>query len=345
MHDVPRPPDMFDEPLYPIEKVEWCIYALFINDLLKIELSCKFTAAVRHTNLARSLDGYLWAVSSLATEKLQLRCLHHTSVITIEPPLCIVDIGNGCEAFSPTLYILVKSELTATMQSLTHSQFFLQYNLQYVKMSSFVVFQEMTFEQLTTDKLVNLHGKIQTLEPMNMKLFHKKLSLIDENYPLTIPPWVFLGGQVISGAFILTEITLMAWFCLKHRKSVSTLLKIGLPLAHKLKDNPWIIEQLTQQATELVANITPSEPPPRVQIAVADSPTLASKRNRKEGPMIVPSTSIAVPSSSSGAHRCTLEFITEVVQELYAKGQLRVKPYAGYLKGKCMQSHTQDSLL
>ena len=50
-------------------------------------------------NLAHSLDGYLWAVSSLATEKLQIRCLHHTSVITIEPPLCIVDIGNGCEAF------------------------------------------------------------------------------------------------------------------------------------------------------------------------------------------------------------------------------------------------------
>ena len=100
---------MFDEPLYPVEKVEWCLYALFIKDLPKIELNCKFTAAVRHTNLAHSLDGYLWAVSSLATEKLQIHCLHHTSVITIELPLRIADIGNGCEAFSPTLYILAKS--------------------------------------------------------------------------------------------------------------------------------------------------------------------------------------------------------------------------------------------
>ena len=123
---------MFDEPLYLVEKVEWCLYALFISDLSKIELNCKFTTAVRHTNLAHSLDGYLWAVSSLATEKLQIRCLHHTSVITIKPPLRIVNIGNECEAFSPTLYILAKSELTATMQSLTHSQFLLQYNLQYV---------------------------------------------------------------------------------------------------------------------------------------------------------------------------------------------------------------------
>ena len=61
----------------------------------------------------------------------------------------------------------------------------------------------MTFEQLTTDELVNLHAKIQTLEPMNMKLFNEKLSLIDENYPLTIPPCITLGGQVISGAFYL----------------------------------------------------------------------------------------------------------------------------------------------
>ena len=180
---------------------------------------------------------------------------------------------------------------------------------------------------------------------MNMKLFNEKLKLIDENYPFTLPPWVTLGGQVISGAFILNEITLMAWFCLKHRKSVSTLLKICLPLARKIKDNPQIIERMTQQVAELVTNITPPEPPPRVPTDAAGSPTLASKWSRKESPMIAPWTSIAVPPSSSGAHRCTLEFITEVAQELYAKGQLRVKPYAGYLKGKCMQSHTQDSPL
>ena len=98
----------------------------------------------------------------MATEKLQIRCLHHTSMITIKLPLHIVDVGNGCEAFSPTLYIPVKSELTATMQSLTRLQFFLQYNLQYVKMSSFVIFHEMSFE------LADLRAKVQTLEPMNM---------------------------------------------------------------------------------------------------------------------------------------------------------------------------------
>ena len=137
----------------------------------------------------------------------------------------------------------------------------------------------------------------------------------------------------------------MAWFCLKHRKSVSTLLKIGLPLARKIKDSPQIIERMTQCVEELVTNITPPEPPPQVPIGATDSPTLASKWSRKEDPMVSPSTSIAVPPSSSGAHKRTLEFIPEAAQELYSKGQLHIKPYAGYLKGKRMQAQTKDSPL
>ena len=226
---------MFDEPLYPVDEIEWCLYALFMNDLSKIDLNCKVIATTRHTNLAHSLDGYLWAVSSLATEKLQIRCLHHTSVVTIDLPLRIIDVGNGCEVFSPTLYIPAKLELTATMQYLTPSQFFLQYNSQYVKMSSFVIFHEMSFEHLTPDELTDLRSKVQTLEPMNMQLFNAKLCLIDEKYPLTIPPWVTLGGQIISGAFILTEITLYVLVLFKTQKKCKYFIKTCSPFCSKIK--------------------------------------------------------------------------------------------------------------
>ena len=66
-----------------------------------------------------SLDGYLWAISALVTEKLQVRCIMETCVITIKSPLQIVDIGNECEAYSASIYILAKSELMATLQSIT----------------------------------------------------------------------------------------------------------------------------------------------------------------------------------------------------------------------------------
>ena len=110
---------MFDQALYPVDNTNWCIYALFINDIHRIKKNCVLKTLNWTTNLAYSLDGYLWAISALASEKLQIRCVMETCVVTIHPPLQIVDIGNGCEAYSTSIYKPAKSELTATMQSLT----------------------------------------------------------------------------------------------------------------------------------------------------------------------------------------------------------------------------------
>ena len=110
---------MFNQVLYPVECTSWCIYALFINDKEQIEKNCLLKTINCTTNLAYSLDGYLWAISALAAEKLQFRCVMETHVITIKPPLQIVDIGNGCEAYSASIYIPARSELTATLQSIT----------------------------------------------------------------------------------------------------------------------------------------------------------------------------------------------------------------------------------
>ena len=233
------------------------------------------------------------------------------------------------------------------MQSLTQSQFFLDYNFKYTKMSSFVVFHEMTFTQLTPEEIAELQSKVQTLEPMNMKLFNQKLKLINENYPLTLPLWVILGGQVVLGAFILTEITLMAWSCLKHRKSMSTLLKLGFTLTRKIQKDPKTIEHLVQQDEELITTITPPDPPPKPPSTSTGCAVSVSKLNTNKCTIDIPSTSTGIPSPSLQfkAHHCTLEFITEAAQELYAKGQLRIKPYAGYLKEKCKNVHILEDKL
>ena len=81
---------MFDQALYPIEHINWCIYALFINDQDQIRKDCFLKTLNRTTNLVYSLDGYLWAISVLATEKLQIRCVMETHVVTIKPPLQIM---------------------------------------------------------------------------------------------------------------------------------------------------------------------------------------------------------------------------------------------------------------
>ena len=179
---------------------------------------------------------------------------------------------------------------------------------------------------------------------MDMKSFQEKLKLIDENYPWSLPSSVILGGQLISGAFILTEISLMVWFCLKHRKSMTTLFKIISPLAKKIHNDPKVIEQLVQHAGDFVTKITPPTPPPRPSTTSHDD-TLPSAERVKNKPATVSHVSLAEPSSTStsSAHRCTLDFIMEVAQELYAKGHLCIKPYAGYLKEKRKKVYTMES--
>ena len=50
-----------------------------------------------------------------------------------------MDVGDGCEAYSASIYIPVKSELMATLQSITRFQFFLEYNFNYTNISTFLV--------------------------------------------------------------------------------------------------------------------------------------------------------------------------------------------------------------
>ena len=79
-----------------------------------------------------------------------------THVITIAPPLQILDIGNGCKAYSSSIYIPAKSELTATLQSITRLQFFLDYNFNYANVSNFLVWFKIDSTKLTQEEIKTL---------------------------------------------------------------------------------------------------------------------------------------------------------------------------------------------
>ena len=61
---------LMNQALYPIEKLEWCAYALFAQDQNKIRQFCTINTQKQDANRAQSLNGYLWAVSSLKKEKM-----------------------------------------------------------------------------------------------------------------------------------------------------------------------------------------------------------------------------------------------------------------------------------
>ena len=73
-------------------------------------------------NRAQSLEGYLWAVTAFEKGKMQIRCLTDTHIIDIKPPLTIIYVGDGCEAYSNNLFIPAKSVQIAHWSDITTSK-------------------------------------------------------------------------------------------------------------------------------------------------------------------------------------------------------------------------------
>ena len=77
---------LMNQALYPIDKLEWCIYALFTNNEERKREYCSINTHKRDANKAQSLEGYLWAVTAFESGKMQIRCLTNTHIIDIKPP-------------------------------------------------------------------------------------------------------------------------------------------------------------------------------------------------------------------------------------------------------------------
>ena len=227
---------MFDQALYSVDNTEWCIYALFVNDMHRIKKNCVLKTLNQTTNFTYSLDGYLWAISALESEKVQVRCVMETRVVTIQPPLQIVDIGNGHEAYSASIYIPAKAELTATMQSTTRSQFFLEYNFNYTNVSSFIVWYETNFINLTKGEIESLKAKMLKLPTMSMDIFDNALENIDENYPFLLSLKLILALLIVTSICFIAFGILFIWYKRKTSLTSSTvgnLSKLILSLTEK----------------------------------------------------------------------------------------------------------------
>ena len=122
---------ILEQALYPVEHITWCVYALFIDDEQCIKRDCKYTVSKVSGNRAISLGGYLWAISSIEQEQLQVRCLEETHMIEIRPPLQIIYLGNGCEGYSPSMFLPAKNEMTTHAQIESRREYFLQFNYVY----------------------------------------------------------------------------------------------------------------------------------------------------------------------------------------------------------------------
>ena len=326
---------MFNQALYPVDNTNWCIYALFINDIHKIKRNCVLKPLNQMTNLAYSLDGYLWAISALASEKLQIRCVMETHVVTIHPPLQIVDIGNGCEAYSTSIYIPAKSELNATMQSLTRSQFFLDYKINYTNVSNFVVWYKTDFVNLTKEEIETLKGKVLKLPTMPMDIFNKALETIDEHYPFSLSPKLILALLVITGVCFIILGILFIWYKRKTTLTASTVGNLSKLIPSLTEKKPSlnsllpILSEFVHPTKNTNTNVDTTNAVPRKSSPAYDEqslPTMVPHHHTKSN-----KPKMALPSIKTQTESISLELFNCGAMDLDKKGEIELERYKKYL--------------
>ena len=193
---------MLGQALYPMMHITWCIYALFVEDEARVQRDCKYEVKPFLDNRAQSLGGYMWAISSIEQEQLQIRCLWETQMIQIRPPLQVVYIGNGCKGYSPSMYIPAKSELSGTEEIESRKEYFLKFNYVYQPDELVGVWWQFRSKLMTIEEAKNFVEEVEPLGTMDYSILNQQLEKVDNKYPwsLPIPPMALAVGI----GFVLT---------------------------------------------------------------------------------------------------------------------------------------------
>ena len=255
---------VMNQALHPIETVNWCIYALFIQDEERIKKDCTMNFKPRQGNLAQSLGGYLWAVSALVGERMQIRCLQETNVENIKPPLQVIHVGNGCEGYSPSIKIPAKSELTSQNDLAERTTYFLDFNVQYkeiTKIGPWDLFEVSEWEEKELEDMVEM---LPALPPMNYENLNKRIGKLKE-YPLEIPVAIIAIALVVSTVFM---VIIMLIICLVVYRMKGNF-KVLIPLSKIImgQASPKEIEKMKQILRNLLdlssGSILPPDLPER----------------------------------------------------------------------------------
>ena len=208
-----------NQALYPVEKIEWCAYALFTQNEDKKRAHCTINTQKRDANKAQSLEGYLWAVTTLKKEKMQIRCLTDTHALTI------IYVGNGCEAYSSNLFIPAKSELTSKDNTTVRHIYFQEFNEDYQNITRYSLIEDLGLIKLSQKEIENLPDHLTALP--NLKLKDLKRRLVKIKKPFNIHSNISFILVVIGGLILCPIMAYVLW----QKNRVCSRVKGFIPMA------------------------------------------------------------------------------------------------------------------
>ena len=321
---------LMNQALYPIDRLEWCVFALFMDDKEKKREYCSINTHKRDANKAQSLEGYLWAITAFKPEKMQIRCLTDTHVIDIKPPLTIIYVGNGCEAYSNNLFIPAKSELTSTDSSMVRHNYFQQFNEQYQNITRYSLIEDLGIVQLTPKEIAKIPDRLTALPKLQFKELKRRL--VEIKQPLNIHSNISFILIIIGGLILCPVIIYVLWRIHRVRSNMKGVKPI-VKMFNDKKDNLFNIGDIVSnrlQALETkftsLFGLEALEASPRTDLALPSTSDWPVPPPRRES---IPMLDIHI----------TPEDIQETVKDL-EKRSTKFRRYQKYLQKQA--SEEQD---
>ena len=170
-----------------------------------------YTISKVEQNSALSLGGYLWAISTVATETLQIRCLLDTHVVTIHPPRQIIYVGNGCEGFSLSVFIPAKLDQAVIKEVEPRRKYFLEFNEIYKPDQYIRLWYQFELVLMNKSKAQKFVTKVKSLGTLNFTLLNKHILPlpIQKGGGFPIIPMM----MVVGVGFVLTIIAGILFTC------------------------------------------------------------------------------------------------------------------------------------
>ena len=223
------------------------------------------------------------------------------------------------------------------MQSITRSQFCLDYNFNYTNVSNFIVWYKANFVNLTKGEIESLKAKMLKLPTMSMDIFDKTLENIDENYPFSLSPKLILALLIVTGVCFIAFGILFIWYKRKislTSSMVGNLSKLIPSLPEKkptLNSLLPILSELKFPANNQNKNIdttTAVSQKPQITSDELSLPTLVPHHQIK---IIKLKTSTPSMSTNTKTKPLSLELFNCAAVDLDQKGEIELERYKKYL--------------
>ena len=195
--------------LYHMQSSKMCIIALFLKDEITINENCEMKVINITGPVALYLDQGTWAIATTDTEQMKVTCPLQTHVISIEPPLSIVELEPACSAFSakfklPPYFKKFSQGFTLAMEEVN-------LHTPTIQPLDFRAWNSLDVSNLSDVQISNL----KQLKPVNnipvnvlkAEIGNLKRLDLDNN----TREWIFIGGGSGSGILLLVIVCLCVY--------------------------------------------------------------------------------------------------------------------------------------